>query len=128
MQSRNRIQSRYCIQSWNRIRYTILIQKMFVYTWKCIRLAEILAEPKIRLYFRTFFQYMNAEESLSIKGWTVFLHLYAPKCIEFCHISYRWKIAKIFHRWNPWDSAVPAVLHIFPNEKSGQNHTSIYFL
>lgn len=90
---------------------------MFVYSWKCIRLTEISAEPKIRLYFRPFSQYMNTEESLSIKGWTVFLYLYAPKCIEFCHISYRWKIAKIFHRWSPWDSAIPAVLHIFPNKK-----------
>ena len=128
MQSRNRIQSQYCIQSRNRMRYTILIQNMFVYSWKCIRLTKILAEPKIRLYFRLFSQYMNAEKSLSIKGWTVFLYLYAPKCMKLCHISYRPEIAKIFHRWNPWDSAVPAVLHIFPNEKSEQNHTSIYFL
>lgn len=48
--------------------------------------------------------------------------------MKFCHIIYRPEIAKNFHRWNPWDSGVSAVLHIFPNEKMELDHTSKYFL
>lgn len=101
---------------------------MFVYTQKCIGFTEILAEPQMRPCFRLFFQYMNTEESLNIKGWTVFLYLYTPKCMKFCHISYRPEIAKNFHRWNTAVPRLPAVLHIFPNEKMELNHTSKYFL
>ena len=48
--------------------------------------------------------------------------------MKFCHISYRPKFTKNFHRWNPWGSGVSAVLHIFPNEKTELNRTSKYFL
>ena len=71
---------------------------------------------------------MNTEKSLNTKGWTALLYIYAPKCIEFYHISYRPKIVKNFHRWNAAAPRVLAVLHIFPNEKIELNHPSKYFL
>ena len=107
--------------------YNFNTKKVYLYI-KMYKIIRFLAEPKIRPRFWLFFQYMNTEESLNIKGWTVFLYLYTPKCMKFCHISYRPEIAKNFHRWNAAASRLPAVLHIFPNEKSDQNHTSIYFL
>ena len=95
---------------------------------KMYRICRFLSEPRIRPHFCLFSQYVNTEESLNTKGWTVLLYVYAPKCMKFCHIIYRPEIAKNFHRWNPWDSGVSAVLHIFPNEKTELNHTAKYFL